>query len=140
MKNFLFSIVFAAAIFVFGSQNAAAQAETRLNSSPKAFQTFFAKFMTAVRAGDKASVASMTRFPFEYGFDTGNEGRMTKAQFMKRFNEIFGRSPKRFLTEKNPLFTRGDRGSYVIMTDDAANLTFVKSGASFKFTAFIVEP
>jgi len=140
MKTFLFSIFFAAALIFAGSQSAAAQTETRLGSSPKAFRTFFAKFLRAVRAGDKAAVASMTRFPFRYGFDAGDEGEMTKRQFVKRFGEVFGRSPKRFLPEKNPLFARDDDGIYYVMTEDAAHLSFVKSGASFKFIAFVVEP
>lgn len=82
----------------------------------------------------------MTRFPFQYGFDAADEGKMSKTQFIKRFNEIFGKSPGRFLAEKNPLFSRGDGGSYIVTTRDAASLVFKANGASFKFTAFVVEP
>jgi hypothetical protein len=140
MKNIILSIFFVAALFVFGGQVARAQ-ETRLSSSPKAFRTFFAKFLTAVRAGDKSSVASMTRFPFKYGFDAGDEGTIrSKAQFARKFADFFGKSPKGFVSERNPLFSRGDGGNYEVVTEDATHLIFVKSGGTFKFTAFIVEP
>ena len=138
MKNFiLFGVLVLAHFFVF---NAAAAAQQRLNSSPRAFRTFFAKFRAAVEKGDKQQVAAMTRFPFKYGFDAGDEGTMTKRQFVKRFGEIFGDSPRNFLPEKNPSFSRGDNGSYVVSTDEASYFVFVKSGTGFKFVSFMVEP
>lgn len=140
MKNFLLLFALGLTIFIAGIQTANAQQEKRLDSSPKAFQTFFAKFKSAVEKSDKTAVAAMTRFPFRYGFDAGDEGTMTQAQFVKRFGEIFGKTPKQFLPEKNPLFLRGDGGSYVVSTEDAAHLSFVKSGNAFKFTAYMVEP
>ena len=109
--------------------------EKRLSSSPQAFRTFFSGFKRAVARNDKTRIASMTRFPFEYGFDVGDEGTMSRAQFLKRFKEIFGEPP-----EKNPLFSRGDDGSYVVSTEGAAHLIFIKSKGTFKFTAYIVEP
>lgn len=114
--------------------------EKRLDSGPQAFRTFFAGFKSAVVGADKTRVAAMTRFPFKYGFDAGDEGTMSRPQFLKRFAEVFGSSPRKFLPEKNPLFSRGDAGSYVVSTQDAAHLIFVKSGSTFRFTAYIVEP
>lgn len=140
MKNLICLFVLGLTLFVVNNQTAAAQQEKRLSSSPAAFRTFFAKFRSAVEKSSKTEVAAMTRFPFDYGFDAGDEGKMTKAQFIKRFSEIFGSSPKQFLPEKNPRFSRGDNGSYVISTEDAAHLSFVKDGNSFKFTAYIIEP
>jgi hypothetical protein len=140
MKDFIFVIVFVATLFVAGNQTAMAQEDKRLNSSPREFQTFFAKFRGAVERGDKAAVATLTVFPFSYGFDAGDEGKMTRAQFIKRFKDIFGDDPKKFLTEKNPLFSRGDRGSYIVSTEDAASLVFVKKGGAYRFSAFMVEP
>ena len=138
MKNFIFLIVFVSTLFVAGSQTPVAQ-EKRLDSSPKSFQTFFSKFISAVEKSDKTAVAAMTRFLFKYGFDAGDEGTMSKTQFVKRFNEIFGRNPKKFMTEKNPMFRRaGD--SYIVSTEDAAHLIFVRDKSGFKFSAYIVEP
>ena len=77
----------------------------------------------------------MTRFPFKYGFDAGDEGTMSRSQFLKRFKEIVGEPP-----EKNLLFSRGDDGSYVVSTEGAAHLIFMKIKGTFKFTAYIVEP
>ena len=140
MRNFMhFGVLVAALLVVFGG-TASAQSEQRLNSSPKAFRTFFAQFRAAVEKSDKQQVAAMTRFPFKYGFDAGDEGTMTKTQFVRRFGEIFGDAPRNFLPEKNPLFARGDGGSYIVSTDEAAHFIFVKSGTGFKFISYMVEP
>lgn len=138
-KHFILLFVAVLTFFVFSPHSTNAQ-EKRLNSSPKDFQTFFLKFKAAVEKSDKNGVASMTVFPFRYGFDAGDEGTMTRTQFIRAFNRIFGRNPKQFFTESNPRFSRGDDGSYVISTEDASHLIFVKSGNSFKFSAYIVEP
>jgi hypothetical protein len=139
MKNFIFLTVLFLMLFAAGSQTTFAQREKRLNSAPAAFRTFFAKFIKAIEKSDKTTVAGMTVFPFRYGFDAGDEGTMTKRQFIRGFNRIFGNSPRRFMTEKNPVFSR-DGANYVISTEDAAHLSFAKSGNTFKFVAYIVEP
>jgi hypothetical protein len=120
--------------------SAAAQTEKRLNSAPQAFRAFFAGFKNAVAKNDKTRIAAMTRFPLKYGFDAGDEGTMTRSQFIKRYKEIFGDASESFLPEKNPVFSNGDGGSYVVSTRDASHFVFVKSGSTFKFTAYIVEP
>src|ERR1051325_5318009 len=50
-------------------------------------QTFWAKFKLAVTRGDKQSVASMSQVPIEmpYGFPAIK----TRAQFLKRYREVF---------------------------------------------------
>jgi len=116
-----------------------AQGEKHLSSSPAAFKTFFSKFMGAVKRGDKTQVAGMTRFPFKYGFDAGDEGTMTRTQFVRRFSDVFGKHPRSFMTESNPEFSR-DGSSYQISTKDAAHLMFVKRNGTFWFEAYIVEP
>lgn len=126
-------------LFAIGFQTANAQ-EKRLAQSPKEFQVFFAKFKTAVEKKNKTSVASMTVFPFRYGFDAGDEGAMTRAQFIKRFAEIFGAEPKRFVDEPNPLYSKNAAGEYALSYEDATYLVFIKSGKSFKFKTYIVEP
>lgn len=140
MKKLIFFIIIGGGLLFAGSQTAAAQAERRLDSSPAAFRAFFQRFRNAVEKSDKTAVAALTAFPFSYGFDAGDEGKMTRAQFIKRFNEIFGNAPKRFLKERNPLFSRPDRGSYVVSTDEAAHFIFVRTRSGFKFTAYMVEP
>lgn len=139
MKDYILRVTFVLTLLAIGFQIVAAQ-EKRLDSSPKDFRTFFAKFKKAVEKNDKASVASMTKFPFGYGFDAGDEGKMTKAQFIKRFAEIFGENPKEFLTESNPMFSISEDGKYIISTEDAAHLSFIKQRSGFKFVMYIVEP
>lgn len=139
MKKYLFVILLMLGMSAVFDQPTSAQSK-RLNSSPQSFQIFFAKFLNAVKKKDKVRVASMTNFPFRFGFDAGDEGIMSRKQFIERFAEIFGQSPKTFLSEKNPLFSIGEKKSYVISTADASHLIFTRKDRIFKFSAYIVEP
>lgn len=114
--------------------------EKRLDSSPQTFRAFFSKFKAAVRRSDKIALASMMRFPFKYGFDAGDEGVMTKTQFLKTFSYRFADPLKQTLIEKNPLFSIGEKASYIISTEDASHFTFVKTGNGFKFVSYMAEP
>ena len=51
------------------------------------FSTFWQKFRSAVIAGDKAAVAEMTKFPVSMPY--GVKAVKTKADFLRRYNEIF---------------------------------------------------
>lgn len=139
MKKHFLRVALFVTLFGVGFQTANGQ-EKRLVQSPKEFQAFFAKFKAAVEKKEKATVASMTLFPFKYGFDAGDEGKMTKAQFIKRFAELFGNDPKRFVDEPNPLFSKNAAGQYTLSYEDATYLVFIKQGKSFKFTTYLVEP
>ncbi|MGI8545308.1 MAG: hypothetical protein ACR2MD_17755 [Aridibacter sp.] len=139
MKNYIFLIVLVLSVFVINSQTINAQ-DKRLDSSPKNFRTFFAKFKNAVAKNDKTKVSSMTCFLFQYGFDEGDEGTLSKTRFIEKFDEFFGESPSEFFTEKNPLFSKGDDGTYYILTENAVSLAFKKKGKSFMFIAYIVLP
>src|SRR4030095_1378829 len=138
MKNLTLLLVLVLTFVIVNGQTTNAQ-EKRLDSSPPAFRTFFSKFKAAVERSDKLAVASMTSFPFQYGFDAGDEGTMSRTQFIRGFSRVFGRSPSKFFNEKNPLFSK-DGGNYIISTEDAAHLMFVKKGDGFRFTSYIVEP
>ena len=90
MKKLILSIVLFLSLLFINGETANAQKRLRLSSTPKAFQTFYAKFRNAAVRGDKKTVVSLTRFPFEYGFDAGDEGTFSKAQFISRFDNFFG--------------------------------------------------
>lgn len=114
--------------------------EKRLSDAPKSFRTFYASFKRAVERNDKQAVAAMSRFPFAYGYDAGDEGKYTRTQFIQNFKLIF-HDPKDFFRESNPGFGIDDAdGRYYISTEDASHLGFVKSGKTFKFVSYIVEP
>ncbi len=48
---------------------------------------FWEQFQAAVMAGDKAKVAALSRFPISRGY--GIRSIRTKAQFMKRYRDLF---------------------------------------------------
>lgn len=121
----------------YGSVNA--QKTVRLNSTPKAFKTFFMNFRTAVAKRNKQAVASFSRFPFEWGFDAGDEGTWTKSQFLKNYGRIFDGS-EAFLAAKNPSFYV-EGGTYNLTNEgDASHCIFSKQGSSYRLTAYVVEP
>ena len=136
-KHILLIVLFLS--LALNSEWANAQKQLRLNSTSKAFQTFYAKFRNAVIKRDKETVASLTQFPFGYGFDAGDEGTFSKAQFIKRFDDFFGGGRKIF-TQKNPVFY--SEGDTYNLTDewDASHFIFKKKGTSYKFTDYIAEP
>jgi len=51
------------------------------------FSTFWKKFKSAVMAGDKATVAEMTKFPLSMPY--GVKAVKNKEDFLRRYNEIF---------------------------------------------------
>jgi hypothetical protein len=51
------------------------------------FPAFWKKFRSAVIAGDKASVADMTKFPLSMPY--GVKSVKSKDDFLRRYNEIF---------------------------------------------------
>ena len=51
------------------------------------FSVFWKKFKSAVIAGDKATVAEMTKFPLAMGYEM--EVVKNKENFSRRYNEIF---------------------------------------------------
>ena len=51
------------------------------------FSVFWTKFKTAVKKGDKATVASLIKFPVSMPY--GIRAVKTKADFLTRYNKIF---------------------------------------------------
>jgi hypothetical protein len=116
-----------------------AQKSVRLHATPASFQAFYAKFKKAVIGRDKTAVASLTAFPFQWGFDAGDEGTWTRSQFVRNFSKIFDGKPS-ILSRKDPTFYV-DRGDYSLTDErDASHLSFTRTGRSYKFTSYIVEP
>lgn len=81
----------------------------------------------------------MTRFPFSYGYDAGDEGTYSRTQFLKNFKHVTAAFFGEFKMDKDPVFSR-DEERYVISTESASHLSFAPSGKTFKFVAYIVEP
>ncbi len=136
----IIAIVILLAALPTAAQNAPEPVRNRLDSAPKAFRTFFAKFRNAVEKNDKTQVAAMTRFPFAYGYDAGDEGKYTQTQFLKHFKDVTGDFFGEYKMGKNPWFERGDDQTYTISTESASHLTFIRSGNTFKFISYMVEP
>ena len=140
MRKLILTSVLFLLFFAFGGGGTAdAQKKLRLNSTPKVFQTFYAKFRNAANKGDKKTIVSVTRFPFKYGFDAGDEGTFTKAQFVEKFDVFFDAESDIF-AQKNPEFYQ-EAGTFNLTDEsNASHYIFEKKGAGYKFTAFIVEP
>lgn len=143
MKNNRLRILRAAAllglVFIIAA-NVPAQKKVRLNSTPKAFRDFYAKFVRTARKGDVKTLANFAHYPFHYGFDAGDEGYWKRSQFVKQFGDVLMPQPIVF-KEKNPEFTV-DKGTYTLLAepDGASYYTFAKRGGSYKFISYLVEP
>jgi hypothetical protein len=57
------------------------------NRGENDFPTFWKTFKSAVMAGDKATVAEMTKFPLSMPY--GVKAIKNKDEFLRRYNEIF---------------------------------------------------
>jgi|GEM_PF-1491961 len=122
-----------------GVSSARAQSPTRLSSTPKTFQSFYAKFRRAVIRGDKQAVASMTTFPFSYGWDAGDEGTYGRRQFLQKFKDIF-RGAASLFRRSDPKFTMDATSLVLTNTADASHYVFEKKHGIYHFASFIVEP
>ena len=140
MKILIISIVlFNSSIAMIGVGTVDGQTKRKLSSTPVAFQAFYAKFRAAVTKRDRNAVVSLTRFPFHYGWDAGDEGTYTRPQFFAKFNDIFRGTGKLF-AQKDPTFYV-ENGSYGLTNEaDASHYTFDKRGSVYKFNSFVVEP
>lgn len=139
-KAFRQAILHAAVLLlVLSAATVMAQSGVRIEKTPKAFQTFFSKFKTAVRKKQKAAVASMTEFPFDYGFDAGDEGKYTRTQFIKNFTNIFG-SDEPLFDAKNIEFRCDARECVLDDMSHASHFIFKKRGKSYKFASYFSEP
>ena len=139
-KRIFIAIVILLMALPVAAQYAPEPVNERLDSAPKAFRTFFAKFRRAVEKNRKAEVAAMTRFPFRYGYDAGDEGTYSRTQFLKNFKHVTASFFGEYRMEKNPVFSMDTDGSYIISTESASHLSFARSRNTFKFVAYIVEP
>ena len=140
MKQLAAITVLLLCIFGFYGVASAQPTPKPLSATPKAFQVFYAKFRKAVVARDKTTVVSLTRFPFEYGYDAGDEGTYSKAQFLKQFNKIF-REHRGIFARRNPALYVDEDGGFDLLDESyATHFIFEKKGAGYQFTAYIVEP
>jgi hypothetical protein len=140
MKNIVISTVLLLIVVGFGAGEAAsAQSSRPLSATPKSFQLFYAKFRQAIVARDKTTVASMTRFPFKYGFDAGDEGTFSRTQFLKRYNDFLGGELGIFARRSPAFYASAGRFELVDETD-ASHYIFEKRGASYQFTSYLSEP
>ena len=131
--------VLVAGMLLNGGPTVCAQQTQKLSATPRAFQTFYTKFRKAVIAKNKTTVASLTRFPFEYGFDAGDEGTFSRVEFLNRFNDLFG-GERGIFAQSNPSFY-AEPGRYELVDEtDASHYIFERKGAAYQFTAYVSEP
>ena len=141
-KILVLSILFCFVFAANGGEVANAQREQRLSATAKSFQVFYGKFRRAVVARDKITVASLTRFPFNYGFDAGDEGTFSRSQFLKRFNDMFvgDGGGITFFKRTNPTFYVKAGHFELVDESDASHYIFEKKGAGYQLTAYMSEP
>jgi len=103
----------------------AISAQTIGEHGPGDFASFWARFKTAVAAGDKKAVASMMKFPLPYESD-----ELSEREFIKDFNDILDSRVKRRLQRAIPV---KDGKYYKVTCGPYAIFWFEKIGGEFKF-------
>lgn len=139
LRRFTITILAALALSL-ATNSVFAQKTVHLSKTPASFRTFFKKFSAAVNKGDGAAIASMTSFPFEWGFDTGDEGKWTRTQFLKNFGKVFIPQPLAFKGGDPEFTVEGSSYGVTGNPDDASYFTFKKKGSTYKLISYIVEP
>lgn len=139
LSRFLLSVLPVVAVAAMLTGSASGQRTRDFASTPKDFQAFYTKFRTAVTRGDKQAVAAMTRFPFKYGFDAGDEGTFSRSEFIRRFKNFFGEGRKIFARAKPRFYVEG---ATLSLADpyDASTFVFEKVGGSYRFAGYFSEP
>jgi hypothetical protein len=116
-----------------------AQKSLRVSATPKQFQSFYAKFRTAILRKDKKTIASLTHFPFKWALDAGDSGTYSKAQFLRKFDDLFYPLVGDFRL-KNPKLWAADGAFSLSSEEDASHFIFSRKGNTYKFTSYLVEP
>ncbi len=135
--RFLLRIVFAAALMHFAP--ASAQAPKKAVVSPalqKEFDGFIEKFRAALKANDSASVASMTRLPFEYGGSIRDA-----AQFRaKAYPLTFTAKNRACIQHGKAIYDRdGENNNNYFIFCGKLIFAFTKTPAGFLFTEISVN-
>jgi len=99
--------------------------------------TFWAKFKSAVIAGNKSAVATMTHFPI--GMPYGVPSIRNRSQLLRRYREVFSTqtdAPKCF-ADAQPTVIPTDKTRFTVGCKDAAGnevveYSFVKTRAGWK--------
>jgi hypothetical protein len=94
-----------------------------------AVDAFWAKFQAAVAKGDKAAVASMTKFPLEMPY--GVTKIRTKAQLASRYGEVFDAETKKCFAEARPQI---EGAKFTISCGEAMLYWFEKVNGEYKLS------
>ena len=93
----------------------------------KSFAPFWAQFKMAVTNKNREAIAAMTKFPLDY-FGS----RVTKADFMKEYDEIFSAKVQRCFRDAKPVKADG-RESYSVFCGQTI-FGFEKGNGGYQFT------
>ena len=117
-------------------------------TAQKSFDTFWQKFKSAVIKGDKATVVSLTRFPFSLGYDpsaANEEGFIkTRASFLRRYNYVFNEEVDAVKCFENTAPEK-DPGGYVVAcsfkgeppdSEKPFDYTFKRTKQGWRFVEF----
>jgi hypothetical protein len=93
----------------------------------KSFAPFWAQFKTAMANKNREAIAAMTKFPFVY-----YANQLTKADFMKQYDEIFSAKVQRCFRNAKPV-KADDRESHSVFCGDTG-FVFEKGNSGYQFT------
>jgi hypothetical protein len=90
------------------------------------FAQFWTQFKAAVASKNKEAIASMTKFPFNYG------KKLTRAEFIKQFDVIFNPKVRKCFRSAKPEKDTNRESYTVICGDDI--FTFTRENGEYRCT------
>lgn len=128
----LFLAVALSLLVLTGAEESSAHFGRRAAPPPQSesFASFWKNFKTALAKNDKEAVASLTKLPFPY-----DNGELSRAQLIKRFDELFDRRLKRCLARARAV---RDGESYSVFCGEQG-LFFERVNGRYKFTSFFAN-
>ena len=115
-----------------------AQAQRSREQADASVNIFWQKFKGAVISGNKAAVASMSRFPVEMSY--GIAPIRNRAQMLRRYREVFSQQANaaQCFSKKQPEIDAQDTRRFVVACPDSAGnevviYQFQRTRAGWKF-------
>lgn len=132
MKRFFSIVVLCSAIFF----SVAFVSEGRAQGS-SSFNSFWAKFKTAVTKEDKQTLSSMVKYPLSMPY--GVRSVKNKTDFVKRYREIFYKQLEGFpVNSAKKCFANAtpekDENAYIIACNDVVIFRFVSTAGTWKLS------
>lgn len=101
------------------------------------FQTYYSKFRSAAQKRDKATVASLTAFPFDRNYGQDAE-LFARSEFIARYDEIFGKA--KVFAESDPTIFEFKSGYIVVFDPKGSDENYLFKPVAGGYAFYSIKP